>query len=425
MGFIDRIKNAWNAFFAKDTKEYPYNVMNYTRGNQGYISSVRPDKINFSRGNERSIITAIYNRIAIDCASNKIKHIRVDENDKFVENIESGLNKLLTFRANKDQSAREIIQDIVITMFDNGVAALVPVDTIRDQTTGTTKEIVTWRVGTITEWYPDAVKVELYNDRKGIREDIILPKEEVAIITNPLYAVINAPNSILQRLIRALNFLDAIDEQSASGKLDLIIQLPYVIKSEARREQAAKRRQDIEEQLTGTKYGIAYTDGTEKITQLNRPVENNAMERVTYLTEMLFTQLGVTQGILNGTAKPEEMSNYLSRTIEPIMSAICDAIEAKCITDTGRTQGQRIRFFNDPFRLIPITLIADIADKFTRNEIMSSNEVRAVIGLRPVDDPKADELRNKNINPGDVQEFASTKEETKNTEKENQNEETR
>lgn len=412
MNFINRLKNAWNAFAQTENKDYPYNTLRYTGGAVGYVSSVKPDRFLYTKGNERSLATSVFNRISMDCASVKIRHIRLDESERYIEEIESGLNNCFKYRPNKDQTSRSFVQDIVASLLDEGVVAVVPVDTEvnPDVNALTSYDILTMRVGKITKWFPDAVEVEVYNDRKGIKENVVFTKQNVAIIENPLYSVINAPNSTLQRLIRKLNMLDIIDEQTSSGKLDLIIQLPYIIKTETRRQQAEQRRKDIEDQLSGTKYGIAYTDGTEKITQLNRPVENNLMKQVEYLTTMFYSQIGITQEILNGTAKPEEMTNYMNRTIEPILSAIVDEMSTKFLTKTAITQGQIIKFFNDPFRLIPIDKLADIADKFTRNEILSSNEMRQIIGMKPVNDPKADELRNKNLNPGEGQEFASTNE---------------
>lgn len=412
MGLINRLKHAWNAFSQTENRDYPYNTMRYTGGTVGYVSSVKPDRFLYTKGNERSIATSVFNRIAMDCASVKIRHVRIDENERYVGEIDSGLNYCFKYRPNKDQTSRSFIQDIVASLLDEGVVAIVPVDTKIDINLNslTSYNIETMRVGKIIKWFPDAVEVEVYNDRKGIKENVIFLKRNVAIVENPLYSVINAPNSTLQRLIKKLNMLDIIDEQTSSGKLDLIIQLPYIIKTEARKKQAEERRHDIEEQLSGTKYGIAYTDGTEKITQLNRPVENNLMKQVEYLTALFYSQIGITQEILDGTAKPDAMTNYMNRIIEPILSAIVDEMTTKFLTETAITQGQAIKFFNNPFRLISIDRLADIADKFTRNEIVSSNEMRQVVGMKPVDDPKADELRNKNLNPGENQEFASTDE---------------
>ena len=387
--FGSRLKNAWNAFFNRDPTREMRDI--------GVSYSYRPDRVRFSRGNERSIVTSVYNRIALDVASITIQHVRLDENGRFTSVINSGLNNCLTLEANIDQTGRAFIQDIVMSMFDEGCVAIVPVDTDRDPEKGSF-EINTMRTGEIIEWYPRHVKVRVYNDRKGQKEDIIMSKESVAIIENPLYAVINEPNSTMQRLIRKLNLLDYIDEQSGSGKLDLIIQLPYVIKTEARRAQADQRRRDIEAQLSGSKYGIAYTDGTERITQLNRPVENNLLKQIEYLTTLLYSQLGITTTVLDGTADEKTMLNYNNRTIEPIVSSIVDAMKRTFLTKTARSQLQSIMFFKDPFKLVPVADLAEIADKFTRNEIMSSNEIRQIIGMKPSDDPRADELRNKNLN---------------------------
>jgi hypothetical protein len=368
----------------------------------GYV--YRPDRVRFTRGNERSIVTSIYNRIAMDVAAISIKHCRVDKNGRYIEDIKSGLNDCLTVEANIDQSGRSFIQDVVMSMFDEGAVAIVPVDTSIDPTQTSSYDILSMRTGKIIEWYPAHVKVRVYNDRTGKKEEIVLPKKSVAIIENPLYAVINEPNSTMQRLVRKLNILDAIDEQSGSGKLDLIIQLPYVIKSDARREQADKRRKDIEEQLKGP-YGIAYTDGTERITQLNRPVENNLMKQIEYLTNQLYSQIGMTPSVLDNTADEKAMLNYNNRTIEPIVSAIVDAMKRSFLSKTARTQGQTIMFFRDPFKLVPVNNMADIADKFTRNTIMTSNEIRQVIGMKPSDDPKADMLINSNLNQPGLEEM--------------------
>ena len=391
-----RLKKAWNAF-VNNRDPTSYNAT-YQNVGMGYVH--RPDRVRFSRGNERSTVTSVYNRIAMDVASIAIKHCCIDKNGRYIEDIKSGLNDCLTVEANIDQSGRSFIQDVVMSMFDEGAVAIVPVDTDIDPRDTMSYDILSMRTGKILEWYPAHVKVRVYNDRTGYKEDITLPKRSVAIIENPLYAVINEPNSTMQRLIRKLNILDAIDEQSGSGKLDLIIQLPYVIKSEARRDQAEKRRKDIEEQLKGP-YGIAYTDGTERITQLNRPVENNLMKQIEYLTNQLYSQIGMTPSVLDGTANEQEMLNYNNRTIEPILSAIVDAMKRKFLSKTARTQGQTVMFFRDHFKLVPVGNIADIADKFTRNEILSSNEIRQIIGMKPSDDPKADELRNSNLNHPD------------------------
>ena len=389
MGLRDRLQHAWNAFFNRDpTSNYRTNEISY---------SYRPDRPRLSRGNERSIVTAIYNRIALDVASIDIKHCKLDENGRYVKDMKSGLNECLTVEANMDQTARAFIQDIVISMLDEGVVAVVPVDTTFNPKNTGSYDITSMRTGKILEWSATSVKIKVYNDRTGQKEDIILPKSMVGIIENPLYSVINEPNSTMQRLIRKLNLLDSIDEQSGAGKLDLIIQLPYIIKTEARRQQAETRRKEIEMQLAGSKYGIAYTDGTERVTQLNRPVENNLMKQIEYLTSMLYSQLGFHQTILDGTADEKTMLNYTNRTIEPIASAIVDELKRKFLTKTARTQGQSIEFFRNPFRLVPINNIAEIADKFTRNEILTSNEIRQIIGMKPSNDPKADQLINSNI----------------------------
>lgn len=388
MSFGSRLKHAWNAFTGTD-------YTTYQDVGPGYSS--RPDRIRLTRGNERSIITSVYNRIALDVAALNVQHIRLDDNGRFLSVIQDGLNTCLTVEANIDQTARAFIQDIVVSMLDEGCVAIVPVDTTYDPSVTGSYDIQTMRVGKILDWYPQHVRVRLYNERTGTKENILVPKSTVAIVENPLYAVVNEPNSTMQRLIRKLNLLDVIDEQSGSGKLDLIIQLPYVIKTEARRQQAENRRKDIEAQLSGTKYGIAYADGTERITQLNRSVNNNLMSQIEYLTSMLYSQLGITQSILDGTADEKTMLNYNNRTIEPIISAIVDEMKRKFLTKTARSQSQSISFFRDPFKLVPVNDIAEIADKFTRNEIMTSNEIRQVIGMKPSDDPRADELRNKNL----------------------------
>lgn len=407
MGFFDRLQHAWNAFVGIDP---PYSSsrpqINFT--NLGPSSSYRPDRITYHRGAERSTVISIYNRIAIDCASINVKHVRLDDNGRYLETVNSDLNDCLTVESNKDQTSKAFIQDIVMSMFDEGYVAVVPIDTTINPAKSESYDIQSLRVGKINQWYPDHVKVEVYNDRTGNKQEITLPKKQVAIIENPLYAIINEPNSTLQRLIRKLALLDVVDEQSGSGKLDLIIQLPYIIKTDERRKQAEKRRADIEDQLANSKYGIAYTDGTEHITQLNRPVENNLMKQIEYLTSMLHSQLGITDEIMNGTADEKTMLNYMSRTIKPIMDAIVDEMKRKFLTKTARTRKQTIMYFNDPFKLVPISNLADIADKFTRNEIMSSNEIRQIVGLTPVQDAKADELRNKNLNEQEGQEFAST-----------------
>ena len=385
-----RFKNAWNAFFNRD----PTPIFD----NSGNSSSYRPDRYRPTRGNERSIITAINNRIAIDVAAIPIRHIRLDEDGGYLNTIESGLNNCLTLEANIDQTGRAFLQDVVLSMLDEGCVALVPTVTDVNPDYTDSYDIYEIRTGKITEWYPKQVKVEVYNDNSGRKQQILRPKRKVAIIENPMYSVMNEPNSTMQRLIRKLKLLDAVDEQSSSGKLDLIIHLPYVVKTETRRQQAENRRKEIEEQLTGSKYGIAYTDGTERITQLNRAVENNLLKQVEYLTSMLFSQLGITQTILDGTADEKTILNYRNRIIEPILSAIVDTMKVRFITKTARTQGQSISFFMEPFKLVPVSEIAEIADKFTRNEIMTSNEIRQIVGMKPSSAPQADELRNKNLN---------------------------
>lgn len=390
-----RFKNAFNAFFSRD----PTPAYNY-----GPSYSFRPDRPRLSRGNERSIITAVYNKIALDVASVDFHHCKVDDNGRYVEDMKSGLNECLTLQANIDQTYQSFIQDVVLSMFDEGVVAVVPVETTLNPDVSDGYDVLSMRTAKIIQWYPKHIKVNLYNERTGRKEDLILAKSDVAIIENPFYAVMNEPNSTANRLIRKLALLDATDEQTASGKLDLIIQLPYVIKSEARKKQAENRRKDIEMQLAGSKYGIAYTDGTEKITQLNRSVENNLMKQIEYLRDMLYSQLFITQSIMEGTADERTMLNYNSRVIEVIVSAIACEMKRKFLSRTARSQNQTISYFRDPFKLVPVDNMAEIADKFTRNEIMSSNEVRQVIGMKPSDDPKADELRNSNLNHPDEQE---------------------
>lgn len=387
--FGARVKQAWNAFMDKD------NFSRYRDIGPGYYR--RPDRPRFTRGNERSIVTSVFNRIALDASSINLRHVRLDENDRFVETMNTGLNNCLSVEANTDQTGRAFIQDAVMSMLDEGCIAIVPVDTTGDPNSTGSYDINSMRVGKIIDWYPQHVKVRVYNERTGNKEDVTLHKSIVAIVENPLFAVVNEPNSTLKRLIAKLNLLDAIDQQSGSGKLDLIIQLPYVIKTEARRKQAETRRQDIVNQLSGSEYGIAYTDGTEHITQLNRSVENNLMAQIEYLTSMLYSQLGITQSILDGTADDKTMLNYYNRTIDPILSAIVDEIKRKFLTKTARTQLQSISAFRDPFKLVPVNDLSEIADKFTRNEILSSNEIRQIIGMKPSADPKADELRNKNL----------------------------
>ena len=390
MGLFSRLQHGWNAFVNNR------DPTNYRTFDVGY--SYRQDRPRFTRGNERSIVTSVYNRIALDVAAINIQHCKLDKNGRFISSIDSKLNRCLNLEANVDQTGRAFIQDVVISMLDEGCVAIVPVDTNLDPNVTGSYDISSIRTGKILEWYPDKIKVRVYNEKTGIKEDIIVPKSTTAIIENPLYAVINEPNSTMQRLIRKLNLLDAIDEQSGSGKLDLIIQLPYTIKSEARRKQAEDRRKDIEMQLASSKYGIAYTDSTEHITQLNRPVDNNLMKQIEYLTSMLYSQLGITQSILDGTADEKTMLNYYSRTIEPIVSAIVDEMKRKFLTKTAISQSQSISFFIDQFKLVPVNDIAEIADKFTRNEIMTSNEIRQIIGMKPSNDPKANKLLNSNIN---------------------------
>ena len=408
--FLSRLKHAWNAFNNKDP------IPKYQDIGASYY--YRPDRQRFTGGNERTIVTSVYNRIALDAAAVEIKHVRLDENERYLETIDSGINRCLNEEANIDQTGRAFIQDVVMSMLDEGCVAIVPVDTTFNPNVTNSYDIQSMRVGKILQWYPNHIQVRVYNEKTGNKEDIIVPKNMVGIIENPLYAVINEPNSTMQRLIRKLSLLDAVDEQSGSGKLDLIIQLPYTIKTEARRQQAEARRKEIEVQLTNSKYGIAYTDGTERITQLNRPIENNLMKQIEYLTSMLYSQLGITQSILDGTADEKTMLNYYSRSIEPIISAIVDELKRKFLTRTARSQLQSFLFFRDPFKLVPITEIATIADTFTRNEILSSNEVRQLIGIKPSSDPKADQLRNSNLNqteddyyvdPGNETEYDSDK----------------
>lgn len=399
MSLGSRVQSAWNAFFNKDpTTDYSKTI----DIGAGYAS--RPDRVKFTRGNEKSIVTAVFNRIALDTAAVSIEHVRLDDNDRYIYSMPSKLNNCLTLEANIDQTGRALIQDVVMSMLDEGCVAIVPTDTTYDPNKTDSYDIAELRVGKIVTWYPSMVQVRVYNEQTGKKEDIILPKKVVAIIENPLYAVVNEPNSTLKRLVYKMNLLDVLDERNSSGKLDLIIQLPYIVKTEARKQQAENRRKSIEDQLVGSKYGIAYTDGTERITQLNRPVENNLSSQVNDLTSMLYSQLGITDTILNGTADEKTMMNYYSRTIEPILSAITLEMKRKFLTKTARSQKQSIVFFKDPFKLVPVADIASIADTFTRNEIMTSNEVRQIIGMKPADDPAADELRNKNLSvPADQQ----------------------
>ena len=389
--FAERLQHGWNAFINNKDPTIQTELF-------GPSYYYRPDRRRLNTRNERSMVNNIYNRIASDVATVDIRHVRTDDNGRFSDVIQSGLNNVLTTEANIDQTGRAFVQDIVMSMFDEGVVACVPVDTTIDPINNNSFDISTMRTGRIIQWKPKHVSVELYNDRTGRKEEVLLPKKMVGIVENPFFSIMNEPNSTLQRLIRKLNTLDAIDEQSGAGKLDLIIQLPYVVKTEARRQQAELRRKEIEMQLAGSKYGIAYTDGTERITQLNRSVDNNLMKQIEYLTETLMGQLGITNEILNGTANESTMNNYYNRVIEPILAAITGEFNRKFLTKTARTQGQTIMFFRDPFKLVPVTNIAEIADKLTRNEILSSNEVRGLIGFKPSKDPKADELRNKNLN---------------------------
>ena len=398
--FVSRLKHGWNAFMNRDPT-YNHAI--------GPSYSYRPDRPRFTRGNERSIVTSVFNRIALDVAAISMQHCILDDNGRFVEVVNSKLNNCLTLEANLDQTARAFVQDVVMSMFDEGCVAMVPVDTTFDPEITSSYDVLSMRTGKIIDWYPEHVKVRVYNEKTGRKEEVILPKTAVGIVENPLFAVVNEPNSTGQRLIRKLNLLDKIDEQTGSGKLDLIIQLPYVIKTDARRDQAERRRKDIEEQLSGSKYGIAYTDGTEHITQLNRPLENNLLKQIEYLRDMFYSQLGVTQTILDGTADDKTMLNYYSRTIEPIVSAIVDEMNRKFLTKTARTQHHAIKFFRDPFKLVPVNDIAEIADKFTRNEILTSNEIRQIIGMKPSDDPKADRLVNSNISQPDEKQQSSGK----------------
>lgn len=406
MTIRSRFNHAWNAFFNKDPTYEVYNPIEF--GGAGY--SNRPDRVRFTRGNEKSIVTAVFNRIALDAAAMSVEHVRLDENDRYIQPINSKLNNCLTLEANIDQTGRALIQDVVMSMLDEGCVAIVPVDTTSNPLVTDSYDIASLRVGKILTWYPNAVQVRVYNERTGKREDIVLPKNVAAIVENPLYAVVNEPNSTLKRLIYKMNLLDVLDERNSSGKLDLIIQLPYIVKTEARKLQAETRRKAIEDQLVGSKYGIAYTDGTERITQLNRPVENNLNSQVNDLTSMLYSQLGMTDAILNGTADEKTMMNYYSRTIEPILSAITLEMQRKFLTKTARSQRQAIVFFRDPFKLVPVTEVATIADTFTRNEIMTSNEIRSIIGMKPSNDPGADELRNKNLSVSN-EELATAEEE--------------
>lgn len=390
MGLINRLQHGWNAFMNKDPTEYTYQDIGVGYG-------ARPDRVRFSRGNERSIVTSIYNRIAIDVAAIDIKHVKLDENERYIETVDSKLNNCFSIEANLDQTGRAFFVDVVSSMLDEGCVAIVPIETTADPRLTNSYDIISVRTAKILEWYPNHIKIRAYNELTGQKTDKVIPKRLAAIVENPLYAVVNEPNSTMQRLIRKLSLLDYIDEHNSSGKLDLIVQLPYIVKTPQRQQQANDRRKLIEDQLVGSKYGIAYIDGTERITQLNRPVENNLMSQIEYLTSMLYSQLGITKEILDGSANEATMLNYYNRTIEPIISAITEEMERKFLTKTARTQGQAIRFFRDPFRLVPVGELAEIADKFTRNEIMTSNEIRQIVGMKPSSDPKADELRNKNL----------------------------
>lgn len=387
---VNQLKHGWNAFRSRDPTN-PY------QGDFGYASSRRQDRVRLHVTNERSVIISVYNRIALDVAAVTMQHVKVDQNGRFLEGVQSGLNYCLNEEANLDQTSKAFIQDLVMSMFDEGVVAAIPVDTTINPKVSGSYDIQTLRTARIVQWYPKSVRVRLYNEDTGLQEELTLPKSMVAIIENPLYAVMNEPNSTLKRLIRKLAILDAIDEQSGAGKLDLIIQLPYVIKTEARRVEAEKRRKDVEMQLSGSKYGIAYTDGTERVTQLNRPAENNLMSQIQYLTSMLYSQLGLTEDVFTGKADEATMLNYQNRSVSVIVSAIVDEFKRKFLTKTARTQKQTIMFFNDPFKLVPVKDLAEVTDKFTRNEVFSSNDIRAIIGWRPSTDPKADELRNKNL----------------------------
>ena len=392
-----RLMHAWNAF---SNREAVYGYPQYDFG-MGY--SIRPDRVRLTLGSERTIVSSIYNQIAIDVSAISVVHARMDQNGRFLESVSSGLNECLSISANVDQSGRNFLQEAVMSLFDEGAIAIVPVDTTINPQVSGGYDIRSLRTGKILDWFPDHIRVEVYNEKLGRKEEVTLPKSMVAIIENPLYLVMNEPNSTLKRLVNKINLLDSIDTQSGSGRLDLFIQLPYTIKSDARRAQAIQRTKDIELQLAGSKYGIAYVDGSEKITQLNRPAENNLLKQVEYLTGMLYNQLGLTESVFNGTADEKTMLNYYNRTVEPVLSAIVDEMRRKFLTKTARSLGQDIVFFRDPFRLVPVLELAEIADKFTRNEILSSNEVRAIIGYKPSNQPGADELRNKNLNQSEVE----------------------
>lgn len=405
MAIVDRVKQAWNAFVNPAS---PF--LTVSQGTLG--SSVSPSRPRRRYFNERTIISSIYTRISIDMSAITLQHVKLDDQDRYSEDVKSELNYCLNLQPNIDQAPRAFRQDIALTLFDKGVAALVPVDTMIDPLTKEIEEILSLRVGEIIDWYPKHIRVSLYNEAVGYRQEVVLEKKLVAIVENPLYSVMNEPNSTLQRLIRKLNLLDVVDEQSSSGKLDLIIQLPYVIKSEARRAQAEQRRQDVEFQLKGTQYGIAYTDATEKITQLNRPAENNLLNQVQYLVNMLYNQLGLTEAVMNGTADEKTMLNYFNRTVEPLVDAVAEAMQRSFIGRKGTENNERIYYFNDPFKLVPVTEIADIADKLTRNEVLTGNELRGFLGIKPSKDPKADELRNSNMPVSDTQVAPDTSQQT-------------
>lgn len=405
MSILDRFKKSWSIFFGRDHPNL------YT--DRGPSHSVYPDKHFFIGGGEKTIITSIYNRIAVDCADLDIRHVRLDENGRYIGEIDSKLNYCLTYEANKDQPISDFIVDAVISLLDDGTIAIVPTNTTDNVYTNDSFDVYDMRVGRIKEWFPDSVRISVWNDNEGKREEIIMPKHAVAIVTNPFYYAMNEPNSTLKRLQHKLVLLDSVDESTASNKLNMLFQVPYVLKGERRKQQAEERRIDIEKQMSTSKYGIGYIDSTEKVIQLNRPIDNGLLEQIEFLTKMLYSQLGITEEILNGTANDEQMTNYYARTIVPIISAITKAMEIKFLTKTARSQKQSIKFFRDPFKLVPVGKLADIADKFTRNEIMSSNEFRQIISMKPVDDPQADELRNKNINASPEQQFASTDKEGK------------
>lgn len=391
--FTSRLKHAWNAFLSRDPPREPYTDSGYMYG-----TSYRPDKYRYSLGGDRSIVTSIYNRISMDCASVNINHVRLDENKRYIETIDSGLNNCISFQANIDQTGRSFIQDAVMTMLEEGCVALVPVETTLNPKQTGSYDILSMRAGKVVEWFPEHVKVNVYNEKIGQRQDIVLPKKITAIAENPFYSVMNEPNSNLQRLNRKLALIDISDEDATSGKLDLIVQLPYMLKGETKKKAAEERRKDLQNQLSSSQYGVAYIDSTEHVIQLNRAVENNLLSRVDYYTKRVYSDLGLTDSIMDGTADEKTMLNYESRTVEPIVAALVDAMNCKFLTKTARTQGQTVWYFKDPFKLVPVTQLAELADKLTRNEIMTSNEVRQIIGLKPSDDPRADELRNKNLN---------------------------